>query len=69
MKKTFIIFALIVSNILASAAGIWTNAKWFYQNHDWLSNICVSFRKKLDIVEVPTNVTVQIVVNSKFGFG
>ena len=56
---------LLVALSNVSAAN-WNNAQWIWQQQDGPSNTWMSFRKTVNIDEVPANVDAYIAVDSKF---
>ena len=70
-NKKLVQFSLIVSFTLFTSLGFsqtpnWENAQWIWQQEEGPSNTWMSFRKTVNINEIPEIVEANIAVDSKF---
>lgn len=65
-RKLVIVFILTVSAVFNLNAADWVDAQWIWQEADGPSNTWMSFRKSINIDEIPDVVNAQISVDSKY---
>ncbi len=66
MKNTLLIFAFFALSLSAYSTDNWNNAQWIWQTADGHANGWVSFRKTINLANVPANATANIAADSKF---
>jgi hypothetical protein len=66
IKRVTLIFILAFISTAGCFAHNWGNAQWIWQQEDGPSNTWVSFRKTVNIDEIPESVNAQISVDSKY---
>jgi alpha-L-rhamnosidase len=66
IKRVILSFILAFLATAGCFAHNWGNAQWIWQQEDGPSNTWVSFRKTVNIDEIPESVNAQISVDSKY---
>jgi len=66
VKLVLVIFLMITNRSSFANTPNWTNARWIWQEKDSPANTWMSFRKTVDLNEIPKEVKAYISVDSKF---